>query len=136
MALAPFLFYASSLALLSLAHDGLLAAVHNSTDPLNTCGQIAMVISGASQVSFPRERVVLSFGLRYSKLMGDQASPEYFLDISHVSASSSEVSACSVEAGSTKDLSEIVGHPYLCINFFQPEFPRFVSWDQPERLLR
>jgi len=77
MALASFLLYAFSLALLSLAHDGqqdyfgLLATMHNFTDPLNTCDQIVTAISGASQVSFPRKRLILSFGLRYSNLMGD-----------------------------------------------------------------
>ena len=60
MALAPFLLFAFSLALLSLAYDaqqnvfGLLATMRNSSDPLNTCHQIATAISGASQVSFPR----------------------------------------------------------------------------------
>ncbi|KAN0115750.1 hypothetical protein V8E52_006562 [Russula decolorans] len=97
MALAPFLLYAHSLALLSLAYDGqqdvfgLFAAMHNSTDPLNTCHQIATVISGTSHVSFP-------------------PAPEYLLGMAHASASSSEVSACSVEPGSTKAVSEI-----LCI---------------------
>ena len=116
MALAPFLLYAFSLALLSLAYDdqdvfGLLATMHNSTDPLNTCDQIAIAISGASQVSFPRKQAILSFRLRYSNLIGDQAAPEYLLDIAHTSASSSELSACSVEAGSTEDVSKIVRHP-------------------------
>jgi hypothetical protein len=116
MALAPFLLYAHSLALLSLAYDGqqdvfgLFAAMHNSTDPLNTCHQIATVISGTSHVSFPRKSRSL-FGLRYSNLMGDQAAPEYLLGMAHASASSSEVSACSVEPGSTKAVSEIVRHP-------------------------
>jgi hypothetical protein len=87
--------------------------MHNSTDPLSTCHQIATAISGASQVSFPRKRVILSFGLRYSNLMGDQAAPEYLLGMAHASASSSEVSACSVEPGSTEDASEIVRHPDL-----------------------
>jgi hypothetical protein len=116
MALAPVLLYAFSLALLSLAYDGqqdvfgLLATMHNSTDPLNTCDQIATAISGASQVSFPRNRVFLSSGLRYSNLMRDQAAPEYLLDMAHASASSSEMSACSVEPGSTEDVSKIVRH--------------------------
>jgi hypothetical protein len=119
MALATFLLYAFSLASLSPAYDGqqdvfgLLATMHNSTDPLNTCDQIATAISGASQVSFPRKRIILSSGLRYSNLMGDQAAPEYLLDMAHASASSSEVSACSVEPGSTEDVSEIVRHPDL-----------------------
>jgi len=117
MTLAPFLLYALSLASLSLAYDdqqdvlGLLVTMHNSTDPLNTCHQIATAISGASQVSFPCKQVILSFGLRYSNLMGDQAAPEYLLDMAHTSASSSEMSACSVEPGSTEDVSEIVRHP-------------------------
>ena len=116
MALAPVLLYAFSLALLSLAYDGqqdvfgLLATMHNSTDPLNTCDHIATAISGASQVSFPHKRVFLSSDLRYYHLMGDQAAPEYLLDMAHASASSSEMSACSVEPGSTEDVSRIVRH--------------------------
>jgi hypothetical protein len=61
MAFAPFLLYAFSLALLSLAYDdqqdvfGLLATMHNSTDPLNTCDQIAIAISSASQVFLTRK---------------------------------------------------------------------------------
>jgi hypothetical protein len=119
MALAPSLLYAFSLALLSLAYGaqqdvfGLPTTTYNYPDPLNTCDQIAVAISGASQVSFPRKRVILSFVLRYFNLMGDQAAPEYFQDMAHASASSSEVSACSVEPGSTKDVSEIVRHPDL-----------------------
>jgi hypothetical protein len=116
MALVSFLLYAFSLALLSLAHDGqqdvfgLLATMHNLTGPLNTCYQIATAISGASQVSFPRKRIILSFGLQYFNLMDDQAAPEYLLGMAHTSASSSEVSACSVEPGSTEDVSKIVRH--------------------------
>ena len=119
MTLALPLLYAFSLALLSLAYDdqqdvfGLLATVQNHTDPLNTCDQIAIAISGVSQVSFPRKRVILSFDFQRPNLMGDQAAPEYVFDVAHVSASSSEVSACSVEPGSTRDLSEIVRHPDL-----------------------
>ena len=40
--------------------------------------------------------------------MGNQASSEYVLDLSHASASSSQVSVCSVEPGSTEDVSKIV----------------------------
>jgi hypothetical protein len=59
MALALFLLYSFSLVFLSLAYDGqqdvfgLLATIHNSTDPLNACDQIVKAISGASRVSFP-----------------------------------------------------------------------------------
>jgi hypothetical protein len=67
MALAPFLLYTFSLVLLSLAYYddqqdvfGLLATMHNLTDPLNTCDQIAMAISNASQVFFPSKRVILA----------------------------------------------------------------------------
>lgn len=44
--------------------------------------------------------------------MGDQASPEYSIDISHASSASSQASTCSVEPGSTEDVSEIVSHLY------------------------
>jgi len=81
MALAQFLLYAFSLAFLSpaLVFDGqqdvfgVLATMHNPSEPLNTCDQIATAISGASQVFFPRKRVILSFGLRCSNLMGYQS---------------------------------------------------------------
>jgi hypothetical protein len=39
---------------------------HNSTDLLRTCNQITAAISGASQVFFPRECVILSFVMLYS----------------------------------------------------------------------
>jgi hypothetical protein len=107
-----FLLYAISLALLSHGQQevlGLLDAItHNSSDPLSTCDQIAATISCASQVFSPCERVILSFCLRYSNLMDNQATPEYLLDISHAAASSSEASVCSVEPGSTEDVSKIV----------------------------
>ena len=34
---------------------------HNSSGPLCTCNKIAAAVSAASQVFFPRERVILSF---------------------------------------------------------------------------
>ena len=49
-----------SLALLSYGQPETLEN-HNSSDLLCTCNQIAGAISGASQVFFPRERVILSF---------------------------------------------------------------------------
>ena len=55
MALAT-LLCAFSLALLSYAQP----ENHNSSDLLDTCTQIATSISGASQVFFPSERVILS----------------------------------------------------------------------------
>jgi hypothetical protein len=42
--------------------------------------------------------------------MGDQAAPEYLLDISHAASSSSQASACSVEPGSAEDVSKIVSY--------------------------
>ena len=106
-----FLLYAFSLALLSHGQQealGLLATTLNSSDPMRICDQIAAAISRTSQVFFPRERIILSFGLRYSNLMDNQATTEYLLDISHASASSSQASVCSVEPGSTEDVSKIV----------------------------
>ncbi|KAF8492577.1 hypothetical protein F5888DRAFT_1806711 [Russula emetica] len=61
----------------------------NSSDLLSTCNQIAKAVSGASQVLFP-------------------PSPEYLIDISHVSAASSQASTCSVEPGSAEDVSKIL----------------------------
>ena len=66
------ILYAFSLALLSHGQQEVFthsAATHNSSDPMRTCDQIAAAISCASQVFFPRERVILSSGLRYSNLM-------------------------------------------------------------------
>lgn len=106
-----FLLYTFSLAFLSCGQQGVLdtlATTYNSSTPRSTCDQIALAISRASQVFFPRERVILSFGLRYSNLMSNQATPEYLLDLSHASASSSQASVCSVEPGSTDDVSKIV----------------------------
>ena len=40
--------------------------------------------------------------------MGYQASSEYLSDISHPAPSASETSVCSVEPGSTEDVSKIV----------------------------
>ncbi|KAI0291689.1 hypothetical protein BC826DRAFT_1021694 [Russula brevipes] len=51
--------------------------------------------------------------LWYSRLMGDQAAPQYFSDVSHASPLSSKVSACSVEPGSAEDLSKIVRCPSI-----------------------
>jgi hypothetical protein len=107
-----FLLYTFSFALLSHGQQevlSLLATTHNSSDPMRTCDQIAAAaISRASQVFFPRERVVFSFGLRYINLMANQATPEYLLDTSHASASSSQASVCSVEPGSAEDVGKIV----------------------------
>ena len=106
-----FLLYAFSLALLSRGQQEVLDALadtNNSSTPRSTCDQIALAISRASQVFFPRECDILSFGLRYSNLMSNQATPEYVLDLSHASASSSQSSVCSVEPGSTDDVSKIV----------------------------
>ncbi|KAI0271872.1 hypothetical protein BGY98DRAFT_186577 [Russula aff. rugulosa BPL654] len=89
-----FLLYSILLGLLSHGQQevlGLLAPAPNSTDLMRTCDQIAAAISSASQVFFP-------------------PTPEYLLDISHASASSSDASVCSVEPGSTEDVSKI-----LCI---------------------
>jgi hypothetical protein len=59
MALAK-LLYTFSLALLLYGQSEALEN-HNSSGLLYTCNQIAAAISGASQVFFPRERVILSF---------------------------------------------------------------------------
>jgi hypothetical protein len=114
MALAPFLLYAFSLVLLSLAYDDqqdvfdLLATMHNSTDPLNTCDRIAMTISGASEVFFPSERPILFFVMPQSDECQDTS--EYLSDISHAASSSTQPSACSVEPGSAEDVSKIVSY--------------------------
>jgi hypothetical protein len=58
MALAT-LLCTFSLALLSYGQPENLEN-HNPSDLLSTCNQIAVGISGASQVFFPRERIILS----------------------------------------------------------------------------
>ena len=76
------------------------------SDILRTCNQIAAAISGASQVYFPRKCIILF--LYNFRLKMDQASTNYLSDISHASLSSTEASACSVEPGSSEDVSKIV----------------------------
>jgi hypothetical protein len=93
-----------SLAVLSYGQPETLEN-HNFSDLLCTCHQIAVALSGASQVFFPRERVILSFLIQPD---GCQAASEYLLDIEHAAPSSTEASACSVEPGSVEDVSEIV----------------------------
>ncbi|KAF8486369.1 FAD dependent oxidoreductase [Russula ochroleuca] len=77
-----------SLAVLSYGQPETLEN-HNSSDLLCTCHQIAVALSGASQVFFP-------------------PASEYLLDIEHAAPSSTEASACSVEPGSAEDVSEIL----------------------------
>jgi hypothetical protein len=60
MASTTVLLCALSLALLSYGQLETLED-HNSFDLLCTCNQIEAAISGASQVFFPRERVLFSF---------------------------------------------------------------------------
>ena len=78
----------------------------NSSDLLCACNDISAAISGASKVFFPR--MPLLFMTLQFILMGDQAAPEYLLDISHAISSSSQPSICSVEPGSAEDVSKIV----------------------------
>jgi hypothetical protein len=59
MALAT-LLCTISLALLSYGQPE-ISENHNSSDLLCTCNKIAVALSGASQVFFPRERVILLF---------------------------------------------------------------------------
>jgi hypothetical protein len=60
MTLTSFLLFASLLAFRSYGRAEVLEK-RNSSDLLWTCNQIAVAISDASQVFFPRERVILSF---------------------------------------------------------------------------
>ena len=110
MALTTLLLCAFSLALLSYGQPETLEN-HNSSHLLCTCNQIAAAVSGASQVFFPRECVILS--LSHSNLIGYQASPEYLSDILHAGSSSTQASACSVEPGSVEDVSKIVRYLIL-----------------------
>ena len=106
MVLASLVLCAFALALPSFGKPAALET-RNYSDVQCTCNKIAAAISGASQVYFPR--MSLSH-LSYFILIGDQAAPEYLLDISHASASSSQPSICSVEPGSAEDVSKIVSY--------------------------
>ena len=79
----------------------------NSSDLLCICNDIAATISGASEVFFPRMSLSR---LLHLILIGDEAAPEYSIDISHAASSSSQASTCSVEPGSTEDVSKIVSY--------------------------
>ena len=106
MALTSLLFCAFALALRSYGKPAVLE-MRNSSELLSTCSDIAATISDASQVFFPR----MSFSpLSHFILTGDQATPEYLLDISHAASSSSQASTCSVEPGSAEDVSKIVSY--------------------------
>jgi hypothetical protein len=61
MALTTLLICAFSLGLLSYAQPE-PSENYNSSDLLSTCNKISAAISGASQVFFPRERVVFFIG--------------------------------------------------------------------------
>ena len=81
--------------------------------PIDACNQIAAAISGATQVYFPREPVILS-SFVILRLMIDRASTNYLSDISHASLSSTEASACSVEPGSTEQADASVLEREAC----------------------
>jgi len=106
MAFTSLLLCAFALASRSYGRPPVLET-RNSPDLLYTCNKISAAISGASQVFFS----CMSFShLSHFILMRDQAEPEYLLDISHASSSSSQASACSVEPGSGEDASKIVSY--------------------------
>jgi hypothetical protein len=106
MALMLLVLYSFALALRSYGKPAIFETC-NSSDLLCTCNDISAAISGASKVFFPR--MPLSHSIYDSFILtGDQAVPEYFLDISHAISSSSQASICSVEPGSAEDVSKIV----------------------------
>ena len=112
---------------LSILSYGRPEVIQRPSELQYTCDQIAAVISGASQVFFPRTCVI--YRLPYRKLISVQAAPEYSSDIHHASNASSEVSACSVEPGSARDVSKIVSHPtsmrhFLLTRIFIAPYPR------------
>jgi hypothetical protein len=124
MALATLLFCSFSLSILSYGRP---EAVRSPSGLQSTCDQIAVAISGASQVFFPR--MCIMYRLSYRKLISVQAAPEYSSDIYHASNSSSQLSACSVEPGSAGDVSKIVSHPIsmrqvLLTHIFIATYPR------------
>ncbi len=58
--------------------------------------------------------------------MAVQAAPEYLLDVSHASASSSEASVCSVEPGSAEDVSKIVSDSNTTLAFTKLHFHSYI----------
>jgi hypothetical protein len=54
------LLWVFSLALLSYGQQEVLEK-HNHSNPIGTCNLISVTISNASQVYFPRERIIISF---------------------------------------------------------------------------
>ena len=106
MALVTLLFCSLSLSIISYGRP---EAVQSPSELRYTCDRIRAAISDASQVFYPRMCVMYHWP--YRKLISVQAAPEYSSDNYHASSSSSEVSACSVEPGSARDVSKIVSHP-------------------------
>ncbi|KAH9167831.1 FAD-binding domain-containing protein [Lactarius sanguifluus] len=80
-----------ALSLVRVALFGYSSALDDCATPQvkATCHRIAAAVSNASEVFYPY-------------------SPQYVSDITHTYASSSEVSACSVEPGSAGDVSKIL----------------------------
>ena len=106
MVSATILFCSFSLSILSYGRP---EVVQRPSELQSTCDQIAAAISSASQVFFPRKRVMCRLSDR--KLISVQVAPEYSSDIHHAFNSSSQVSTCSVEPGSAEDVSKIASHP-------------------------
>ena len=122
MALAALFFCSFSLLILSYGRP---EAVQRPSELQRTCDQIAVAISGTSQVFFPC--MCIMYRLPYRKLISVQATPEYSLDIHHASNASSEVSTCSVEPGSAGDIGKIVSHPTLIRQVSHSQFYSCVS---------
>jgi hypothetical protein len=103
------MFSIASLLFLAIASHARPEARENQhhSEYLRTCHKIAKDISSASQVFFPRARLVL-FPANPTMLIINQAAPQYTSDISHFALSSIQESACSVEPGSVEDVSKIV----------------------------
>jgi hypothetical protein len=114
----PFLLCALFLAFPSYGRPDNLQKYFPS-ESLNTCNQIAVAISDASQVFFPCTCVIHL--LQYRDLISVQVAPEYSSDIFHA--------ASSIEPGSAGDVSKIVSHPtsmrqVLFTHIFIATYPR------------
>ncbi len=129
MAFATLLLCAFFLSSLSYGRSETL---RKPSDFRSTCNQIATAISGASRVFFPRTCIIPCSPS--SKLMSNEATPEYMTDIWHAAISSSEVSACSVEPGSSEDVSKIVSYLLVSPHIDSSDlyFHSYASLDQAE----
>ena len=84
-----------------------LQAAGQSLQYLEVCKQIKAAISSASGVHYPGELVLSTYYWNAHSPPNKKGSFLYAKDVSHWASSSSEHSACSVEPGTSEDVSKI-----------------------------